>query len=154
MRAARCWLSLVGWWWGNRVECPEYCALHRNCPHHPPGWWPWIPSTNYCYVYSIRKETGPCPRLHYCFWTANPTSFPTWTLVFPPASLIIAVCICPWNSGRKSQGGEWSLFLQKEARTGMGFCAWRAPTGSCLVSLTWFLFFLLNFFVLLKTFSS
>ena len=65
-----------GWFWGNRVLLQESCVQRKVTILHLTGglssYWR---NQRYCsvyYVYSLRKNQDPAPRLHYCFLTDPP----------------------------------------------------------------------------------
>ena len=65
-----------GWFRGNRVLLQESCVqLKVTIFHLNRGLSSYWRNQRYCsvyYVYSLRKNQDPAPRLHYCFLTDSP----------------------------------------------------------------------------------
>ena len=61
-------LLCASWWWGNMAVFQESCAWPEVTVLHVRGGlsFCWITQIN-CYIYSLRKNQDPTPRLHHCF---------------------------------------------------------------------------------------
>ena len=88
----------------------ELCSASSY--HPPPGWGlsSCRRTQRYCYIYSLRRNQDPAPRLHYCFLTVPP-------LFLHPLPSLISNC----------------LNLPFGTQAQIGFVP-GSPTGSCLVS--------------------
>ena len=82
-----------------------------------------------CYVYSLRRNQNPAPRLHYCFLTASP-------LFLHPLPSLMSRCLNQLFGiqGRSSWLNE-PYFLQIETEDTEKICIREGPSGSCCISL-------------------
>ena len=104
-------ILLIGWWWGKGGSAsstfgfqPVWC-LRAGGQHtvnfSPPdgGFSVCKTAQRYCYVYPLRGNQDPVPRLHYCFLTVPPLSH-------HPLPSLISNCL---NLPVGTQGRSWRL---------------------------------------------
>ena len=95
-----CDFLLIGWWWSNRVVLQESCAQPEFTILHLHGGLSSCRKTQrYCYVYSLRRNQDPAPRLRCCFQTVLPLTLYS----LPP---LISIC---WNLPFGTQARSWRL---------------------------------------------
>ena len=81
-----------------------------------------------CYVYLLRQNQDPAPRLYYYFLTAHPPLLVSVSSLFSDYLLLEPAL---WNSEKVVEAEDY--FLQINRRNGKASMP-RSPTGSCSVS--------------------
>ena len=93
-------ILLIGWWWGKWQSASSTFWLQwvwglltvGRKQLTSPTWWGFSickTAQRYCYVYPLRENQDPAPRLHYCFLTVSPLS----PLSLHPLPSLISNCL-------------------------------------------------------------
>ena len=102
---------LIGWWWGDMTVLQESCAQPEVTGLHVGGdlSFCWTIQRNF-YIYSLRKNQDPTPRLHYCFLIVP-------FLCLHPLPYLISSCLnLPFGTQGRSKGLNEAYFVQARNR--------------------------------------
>ena len=131
-----CDFPLIGQWWGNRTVLQKSCAQPEvNILHLGGGFSSCRRTQRYPYVYYLRRNQDPAPRLYYCFLTA-----PLLSLFSLPSLINNCLNLSFGSQGRsrrlngayflkmRNGGHRKDLYQRRPYRVLLGFnslCVWR-----------------------------
>ena len=102
---------LIGWWWGNMTVLQESCTQPEVTVLHVGGGlsFCWTIQRNF-YIYSLRKNQDPTPRLHCCFLIVP-------FLCLHPLPYLISSCLnLPSGTQGRSKSLNEAYFVQARNR--------------------------------------